>query len=108
MKKIMVVMIMACTFILTACGGDNGELAGTFKGNNGIMPEKWIVEYNKKDDAYIVTVFNEITDGKYEKAFVKHLKRDGNFLDVSKNDHWAEVVNKDTIRSSLIKVKRVE
>ncbi|EDR7001714.1 hypothetical protein ZG96_004446 [Salmonella enterica subsp. enterica serovar Java] len=109
MKKIMVALIMACTFLLTACGGDNGELAGTFKGSNGIMPEKWLVEYNKKDDSYIVTVFFDgMSDGKYSKAFVKHLKRNGEYLDESKNDHWAQVVNKDTIKTSSIKVKRVE
>ncbi|OIN38444.1 hypothetical protein AO411_2025495 [Salmonella enterica subsp. enterica serovar Sarajane] len=58
MKKLMVALVMACSFLLTACGGDNGELAGTFKGSNGIMPEKWIIDYNKKDDQYIVTVFS--------------------------------------------------
>ncbi|HGG5823030.1 TPA: hypothetical protein ACJG25_004122 [Salmonella enterica subsp. enterica serovar Saintpaul] len=105
----MFVLVMACTFLLTACGGDNGELAGVYKGSNGIMPEKWVVEYNKKNDMYTVTVlFDGMSDNKYSKAFVKHLKRNGDFLDEGENDHWAQVINKDTIKTSSIKVKRVE
>ena len=45
-KKLLGGFILAFAFLLSGCGGDNGELAGTYIEKNpdsGDAPQKWII-----------------------------------------------------------------
>ena len=45
-KKLLGGFILAFTFLLSGCGGDNGELAGTYiekNPDNSDAPQKWII-----------------------------------------------------------------
>lgn len=98
MKKIMVVLIMSCTFILTACGGDNGELAGVYEGNDGFGHTKWLIKYDKKDDDYTQIFINKNDKGEDEEGVVNsHLKRNGDWLS-GKEKHFIKIIDKNTLQ----------
>lgn len=103
MKKIMVALIMACTFLLTACGGDNGELAGEYQGSKSLSenlkPNKWLIEYNKKEDIYTQTLFQSRLNGEYFKSVSNlGLKRNGDWLGNDKEKHFIKVIDKNTLQ----------
>lgn len=79
MKKLMVALVMACSFLLTACGGDNGELAGEYRGvKDG---QKWLIKYDKKDNYYTQIFIDKNDKGEEVEGVVNsHLKRDGDWL----------------------------
>ncbi|EGL4350520.1 hypothetical protein IQ454_004558 [Salmonella enterica] len=75
----MVALVMACSFLLTACGGDNGELAGEYRGvKDG---QKWLIKYDKKDNYYTQIFIDKNDKGEEVEGVVNsHLKRDGDWL----------------------------
>ena len=59
-KKLLGGFILAFTFLLSGCGGDNGELAGTYiekNPDNSDAPQKWIIKYEK--DNYYTQIWVE-------------------------------------------------
>lgn len=107
MKKLMVALVMACSFLLTACGGDNGELAGEYqevKSFSGGLPDKWIIEYNKKDDTYTQTLLQPSLNGGYFKSVSNSgLKRNGDWLGDENSGsghekHFIKIIDKNTLQ----------
>lgn len=96
MKKSIVGLITASVFFLSACGGDNGELAGKWKGDKG---DEWVITYNKDDNDYAQKIFMHFSNGtKDEVANNTHLKRDGNWVAGQKEKHFIKVIDKNTLQ----------
>ena len=85
-KKLLGGFILAFTFLLSGCGGDNGELAGTYiekNPDNSDAPQIW-VEKDKKGNEH-----NGTTNS--------FLIRDGDWL-AGKEKHFIRVIDKNTLQ----------
>ncbi|HGJ5866239.1 MAG TPA: hypothetical protein ACHBZ9_04735 [Arsenophonus nasoniae] len=100
MKKIIAViltgLLSAC--LLTACGGDGGEIAGTFKSVKD--NEIWVMTYDKSLDDYNqnITRFSEETGEKYSSTLNSHLKRKGDWISGQKEKYFIKVIDKNTLQ----------
>ena len=96
MYKILLGLIAASVFILSACGGDDGELAGKWKGDKG---DEWIITYNKKDNEYSQKIFMLFSNGaKDEVANNTHLKRDGDWVAGQKEKYFIKVIDRNSLQ----------
>ncbi len=101
MKKLFLGLIAASVFLLSACGGDDGELAGEWKGDKG---NKWIISYNKDDGDYAQKILMIYPNGsEIEAANNSHLKRNKNWLGDEDNGpgrekYFIKVIDKNTLQ----------
>lgn len=100
-NKLLSGFILAFAFVLSGCGGDNGELAGTYIEKNpvsGNAPEKWIIKYDKKDNYYTqIWVEQDDKGNEYNGTTNSFLTRDGDWL-AGKEKHFIRVIDKNTLQ----------
>ena len=90
-KKLLGGFILAFAFLLSGCGGDNGELAGTYIEKNpdsGDAPQKWIIKYDKKDNYYTqIWIEKDKKGNEHNGTTNSFLIRDGDWL-AGKEKHF--------------------
>ncbi|MDR5615046.1 hypothetical protein [Arsenophonus sp.] len=100
MKKVIGVMLIgllsAC--LLTACGGDGGEIAGTFKGVKDNAT--WVMTYDKSLDDYNQNIirFSEKTGEKISSTLNSHIKREGDWIGDDSEKYFIKVIDKNTLQ----------
>lgn len=101
MKNLFKIILLGASLLLSACGGDNGEMAGTWRGE----PKSWIT--GTRHTEYHITY----NDGKYEQKVVfvysqnnkvrdvatNVLTRDGEYL-LSDGQPFIKIISKDEIQ----------
>lgn len=107
-KKLLSGFILAFAFLLSGCGGDNGELAGTYiekNPANGHAPVKWIIKFDKKDNYYTQEIYREYSpNGEYSKSNTNtFLFRNGDWLGdkedgQGKEKYFIRVIDKNTLQ----------
>lgn len=102
MKKIFVGLIAVLAFLLSACGGDGGELAGKWKGDK--EGKVWVIKYNKDENDYTQVFMDKGNNGEELEGTVNsHLKRNGNWLgdqdDAPGHEkYFIKVIDKNTLQ----------
>ncbi|HCP0361903.1 TPA: hypothetical protein OCN00_004638 [Escherichia coli] len=100
-KKLLGGFILAFAFLLSGCGGDNGELAGTYIAKNpdsGDAPQKWIIKYDKKDNYYTqIWIEKDKKGNEHNGTTNSFLIRDGDWL-AGKEKHFIRVIDKNTLQ----------
>ncbi|HEA7751802.1 TPA: hypothetical protein RXL46_004255 [Escherichia coli] len=102
-KKLLSGFILAFAFLLSGCGGDNGELAGTYIEKNPAAsdtPVKWIIKFDKKDNSYTQEIYRKFSpNGKYTNTNTNSfLSRSGDWLGGDKEKYFIRVINKNTLQ----------
>ncbi len=97
MKRMFVGLITASVFLLSACGGDDGELAGKWKGEKD--GKVWVIKYDKKEGDYTQIFMSKDDNGKdYEGTTNTHLKRDGDWISGQKEKYFIKIIDNNTLQ----------
>ncbi|MDL1250256.1 hypothetical protein PST86_14760 [Yersinia pestis] len=97
MKRLFLSLVSASVFLLSACGGDDGELAGKWKGDK--EGKYWVLKYNKGDDDYTQSFISKDDNGnEFVGTTNVHLKRKDNWISGQKEKYFIKVINKDTLQ----------
>ena len=99
-KKLLGGFILAFTFLLSGCGGDNGELAGTYiekNPDNSDAPQKWIIKYEKDNYYTQIWVEKDKKGNEHNGTTNSFLIRDGDWL-AGKEKNFIRVIDKNTLQ----------
>ncbi len=102
-KKLLGGFILVFVFLLSGCGGDNGELAGTYIEKNpasGGAPVKWIIKYDNKDNYYSQEIYRKFSpNGEYSNSNTNtFLVRDGDWIGGEKEKRFIRVIDRNTLQ----------
>lgn len=112
MKKLLMSLVVASAFLLSACGGDGGEMAGSFKGKvegAGIFAGEYEtadITFNPDKNEYHVTWMNHSPKHSPQQgAYSYYLTRENGWLITSDGAKYFKITDVNTIEFKGNKAK---